>query len=461
MSGRAILSTVKPSLLAAAILLAILIAIYGPGIGKGFVKDDVVWVGNNQVTSWADLRALLVRTDGFYRPLVAATFAIDRAIYGVEPFGFGVTNLILLLLGAAALAYLGTTLGLPATTAVIGAGVWALNFHAVNMAVLWLSGRTALCVVIAALLAAALVVKRQPIAAGIAALLAMLAKEEAVTLPVILSGWAWILWRENEEGRYVRLGNVVRLTWPMWVALAIYLALRAQTTAMTPMTATASYRFVLAPGALVANALEYLDRACTFSVIVVIVAHLIAWRRPAMTAGVRRMLILGAIWFVGTFALTIFVPNRSSLYALLPSIAPALVAGFLLQQLWDVSSQQTGTSGRTRPTQRLMVAAVALPLLLLPVYWLRNVRWTEIAELSTDTFAVIRRVARERPDVGLLVFRDDPSTRRSFANTYDELLPVAVRLAAGRDIQGRLETTDTTTPGAVRIVLKDRTVLVE
>ena len=161
-------ATSRGTLLAAAVLLAILIAIYGPGIGKGFVKDDVVWVGNNHVTSWADVRALLVRTDGFYRPLVAATFAVDRAIYGVEPFGFGVTNLLLLLLGAAALAYLGTTLGLRATTAIVTAGVWALNFHAVNMAVLWLSGRTALCVVIAALLAAAAVVKRRPVAAGVA-----------------------------------------------------------------------------------------------------------------------------------------------------------------------------------------------------------------------------------------------------------------------------------------------------
>ena len=448
-------------MLAAAGLLAILIAIYGPGIGKGFVKDDVVWVGNNHVTSWADVRALLVRTDGFYRPLVAATFAVDRAMYGVEPFGFGVTNLLLLLLGAAALVYLGTALGLRATTAVVTAGVWALNFHAVNMAVLWLSGRTALCVVIAALLAAALVVKRQPIAAGAATLLAMLAKEEAVLLPVILSGWVWVLAHEGEEGRHGRLVDVVRLTWPTWVAVAIYFALRAQTTAMTPMTATASYRFVLAPGALAANALEYLDRACTFSVIVLIVAHLMAWRRPAVTTDVRRMLILGAIWFVGTFALTIFVPNRSSLYALLPSIAPALVAGFLLQHLWDASSQRTGTSGRTRATQRLVAAAVTLPLLLLPVYWTRNVRWTEIAELSSDTFSVVRRVARERPDVGRLVFRDDTSTRRSFANTYDDLLPVAVRLAAGRDVQGQLESSDPTTPGAVRIVLKDRTVRVE
>src|SRR5262245_65579378 len=121
------------------------------------------------------------------------TFALDRAVYGLEPFGFGVTNLGLLLLGASALAYLGTTLGLRAATAIVGAGVWALNFHAVNMAVLWLSGRTALCVSVAAFLAAAGVVSRRPIAAGIAALVAMLAQEEAVMPPFLLSGWAWAL----------------------------------------------------------------------------------------------------------------------------------------------------------------------------------------------------------------------------------------------------------------------------
>ena len=459
-------------MLAAAVLVAILIAIYGPGIGKGFVKDDVVWVGNNHVTSWADVRAMLVRTDGFYRPLVAATFAIDRAVYGVEPFGFGVTNLALLVAGAFALAYLGTTLGLSPTAGVIAAGVWALNFHAVNMAVLWLSGRTALCVVIAALLAAAAVVRRHPLVAGGMALLAMFAKEEAVMLPLILSGWAWVLAGEGTQLHArpatpkpaARSGDVVRLTWPTWIAVAIYLALRAQTGAMTPVTATASYQFVTAPGALAANALQYLDRACTFSAIVLIAAHLLAWRRPSMTRDLKRMAILAAIWFAGTFALTIFVPNRSSLYALLPSIAPALVAGFLLQRLWDVS-----ISSQHR---RLAVAAVAVPLLLLPVYWDRNVRWVEIAELSSDTFNVVRRMNRERPDVDLLVFRDDRSTRRSFANAYDALLPDAVRLAAGRDIRAELEPPggpDRSSQGgpdgpplrAVRIVLKDGQVVVE
>ena len=437
-------------LIAAAILLAILIAIYGPGIGKGFVKDDVVWVGANHVTSWSDVRALLFRTDGFYRPVVAATFALDRAVYGLAPFGFGVTNLILLLLGACALASVATSLGLRATTAVVVAGVWALNFHAVNMAVLWLSGRTALCVVIAALLAAAAIARGRPIAAGVAALVAMLAKEEAVMLPLILTGWAWVLAGERLQPR---VQEVVRLTLPTWIALAIYFTLRVQTAAMTPMTAPDAYRFVLSPGALVGNGLEYLDRACTFSAIVVIVAHLIAWRRPVLTPAIRRVLRLAAIWFAGSFALTIFVPNRSSLYALLPSVAPALVTGFLVQTLWDATVPAIH--------RRLAAAALVLPVLLLPVYWSRNARWVEIAELSSDTFAAIRRVTREHPDVNQLLFRDDRSSRRSLANAYDQLLPEAARLAAGRDIRAEIDAGQPERGGAPRIVLENGRIRVE
>jgi hypothetical protein len=435
-------------LVAALILLTILIAIYGPGIGKGFVKDDVVWVGANHVTSWADVRALLFRTDGFYRPVVATTFALDRAVYGLAPFGFGVTNLILLVLGACALAYLARSLGLRPTTAVVVAGVWTLNFHAVNMAVLWLSGRTALCVVIAALLAAAAVVRGRPIAAGVATLVAMLAKEEAVMLPFILSGWAWVLASPKPSAK-----AIVRLTGPAWIALAIYVALRAQTAAMTPMTAPDAYRFVLSPGALLGNALEYLDRACSFSAIVLLVSHVIAWRRPTVTPATKRVLILAAIWFVGTFALTVFVPNRSSLYALLPSVAPALVTGFLLQQLWEGSPAIVH--------RRLTAAAVIVPLLLLPVYWSRNSRWVEIAELSTETFGAIQRVARERPDADRLIFRDDRSSRRSLANAYDQLLPDAVRLAAGRDMRAEIDTGQTERSGAPRIILENGRIRVD
>jgi hypothetical protein len=141
------------------------------------------------------------------------------------------------------------------------------------------------------------------------------------------------------------------------------------------------------------------------------------------------------------------------LYALLPSVGPALVTGFLLEHLWDATTVIVH--------RRLVAAAVIVLLLLLPVYWSRNERWIEIAELSSETFDTIRRVVREHPAVDRLVFRDDRSTRRSFANAYDQLLPEAVRLAAGRDISTELDVDQAGRTGAPRIVLENGRVRVE
>jgi hypothetical protein len=52
--------------------LAILIAIYGPGIGKGIRQRRCRVGGANHVTSWTTCGPA-VRTDGFYRPVVATT----------------------------------------------------------------------------------------------------------------------------------------------------------------------------------------------------------------------------------------------------------------------------------------------------------------------------------------------------------------------------------------------------
>jgi hypothetical protein len=81
-----------------------------------------------------------------------------------------------------------------------------------------------------------------------------------------------------------------------------------------------------------------------------------------------------------------------------------------------------------------MLVAAALPIVLLPIYWMRNERWVELADLGAEIFATVRQVTRETPDVQHLVFKDDRETRRSILNTYGTLLPPAITLAAGHAI---------------------------
>ena len=464
-----------------AVLAMWLVVIYGPGIGHGFVKDDVAWVAANHVASWQDLRALAGRSNGFYRPLVAASFALDRALYGVEPFGYGVTNLLLMIAAAAALAWTARGLGLTAMAAVIAAAIWTLNLHGIHMAVLWLSGRTALWLVLCAFLSVGALVRQRPMLAGVAALAAMLAKEEAVMLPAMLTAWAWVLhaWLPGAGdptlavsypltatgtgtgtattaaairttttdtdadvdagtatvadllvGRPTvgdRVLTVLRLTWSAWLALGIYFALRSRTSAYTPATSPWFYQFTFDPFRVVTNAGEYLDRACTFSALAVIVCALLAWRRPAWTPRVRRLATLALIWLAGGYALTVFLPVRSSLYACFPSMGMAMLAALLIESIWRSSSESvkasasastqasasvlTSVSAAPAPAtavsassplvaaQRRMLIALAVPVLLVPVYWTRNERWVELADLGADTFGVVRQAIRDTPSV--------------------------------------------------------------
>src|SRR5262249_20116629 len=156
------------------------------------------------------------------------------------------------------------------------------------------------------------------------------------------------------------------------------------------------------------------------------ICALLAWRRPMWSPLVRRLVALALIWLVGGDALAVFLPVRSRLYACFPSAGVALLAGGGVDSACASASAAAPTRAHARvdaaPGPRRLLGALALPVLLLPVYWARNERWVELADLSADTFATVRRVVRETPDVQRIVFKDDRETRRSLLNTYDGVL---------------------------------------
>jgi hypothetical protein len=462
-------------------------AVYVPDAGHGFIKDDVAWIEHGRVDSAADLQRVLLRAQGFYRPAVSVSFAIDWRTHGLRPAGYGATNLLLLGAGALALGYLATGLGLPRRAAVIAAFVWMLNFHGINMAVLWISGRTSLLLCVFALLAAALFVRGRALAAGGLTLLALFAKEEAVSLPLFLAVWAWLEGRgtgrdtsgeaqasrarfaaSDEPGSQVhdarpsvRLVPVLRRVWPAWAALIVYSALRLGSGAHVPGSAPSFYQFTFDPAHVVENVLHYSDRALTYAALAVLVASLAVWRLPRLTPTSRRVFLFGALWMLSGYAITMLLPVRSSLYACFPSAGAALVAGALLADLWTATTR----AGR----RRLVAAALVLLAASYPVYRARNVRWVEIADLSAELFRAAGSLAAGGQTLPHVIVVDDRTTRRSFAAAFGTLLPTAVSLATGTRVPVWIEppleegTAGFTPPSGptARIVLRNGRVHVE
>src|SRR5262249_14341586 len=155
----------------------------------GFVKDDFTWIRDARTLRADPRHALLPATPGFYRPLVTASFAADEAQYGLNARRYGFTNLWLYALCLVAILVLLREVGISAAGAAIGAFAWGVNPHGINMAVVWLSGRTSLLLTLFATLAAFTFLRRRRTIGALLLFAALLAKEEAVALPIVLLVW--------------------------------------------------------------------------------------------------------------------------------------------------------------------------------------------------------------------------------------------------------------------------------
>ena len=95
----------RTELVAALVLAGAIVGLYLPALSHGFV-----WLDHREIVEGAlivdDLRAipdLLVHGRdfaGYHRPIYALMHSLDRALWGLEPFGFHLSSLVLHVMNA-------------------------------------------------------------------------------------------------------------------------------------------------------------------------------------------------------------------------------------------------------------------------------------------------------------------------------------------------------------------------
>ncbi len=410
--------------LSAAVLLLVFLAIYLPDAGHGFIKDDFRWVRENRLSSVGDVAAAFSRNVGFYRPLVSLSFAANHRVSGLNPLGYGLTNLAIALLNAGLLYALARRLTLPASAAILGTAVWLFNFHGINMAILWLSGRTALLACLFSLCTAHAWMSRLHVLAAVSCLCALFCKEEAVLIPAFFSALAFL-----DVPGSSRTPRAAFSTWPLWLSLAVYAVLRAGSGAFGPVSAPTAYQFTFVPLAVARNVLEYLDRGASLAIAMSAVLVATARRLPRMSEPERGVLVYGACWFAAFYLITIFLPVRSSLYATLPSIGSALIAA-------GVAS----AAARVEPTRfaRAATGLLILTIVLIPIYRQRNIRWVALADLSAGVMRQIQLAASAQGPMGSVVLVDDMRLRNNLDATFGSALTDAMVTHVGEGWTGTI-----------------------
>jgi hypothetical protein len=212
----------------AAGIALIAIAAYLPVLWTGFTSDDFFILARLKEFGGLQHPLAYFSALGFfeyYRPLTFLSHALDWSVWGANPAGFHLTSLVLHVVNSALVYGIGRQLG-DRTAAIVAALLFALH-PASHEAVYWMSARFDLLATCLTLASALLILgTTRGYWLGVATFgLALLAKESAIALPVIVVAGDVIVRRLDGH-------QTIRRLVPLVVVVGAYAALRSQAGAL-------------------------------------------------------------------------------------------------------------------------------------------------------------------------------------------------------------------------------------
>jgi len=229
-------------------LLLLTAVVHVPSLLNPFFIDDYVYLETVQKISMSDIPGVFATATmdedasgvwwtpkgllPFYRPIAILSFAVEYQIWGMNAFGFHLTNLLCHLLSTFLVWRLGLRLLKDDRWAVAAAAIFA--FHPIHMeAVLWISGRFDLLVCVCVLGAALSYLNFRQAGGGryrwgvlclVLFAIGLGCKETALILPAVLVLLECLRWRGDRDARLTRSTLVLGLG--LGVVSVVYLAQR-------------------------------------------------------------------------------------------------------------------------------------------------------------------------------------------------------------------------------------------
>lgn len=231
------------ALFSAVFIFLVSFAIYSPSLKHDFVWDDIEVIAKSNVSFDASNIAGVVvpgieknKKERYYRPVVYTSMVLDNGLWGVSPFGFHLSNLLMNAMAAvlfyfAALLVLRELWGGGRGAAFLSALLFALYPMHVE-SVSWIAGRTDVLCALFFLLAftSHILSYRNLLFLALTALsfaLALMSKEVAVAFPFLALGYDLIARRLGRRSNIPRYAVYIGL-------LLLYLYLRGRAFANIP-----------------------------------------------------------------------------------------------------------------------------------------------------------------------------------------------------------------------------------
>jgi len=422
-------SSTTPVVQAAAISLLLLasLAIYSPIINSYFVADDFGYVGLYMHQQLVNVPRLFAAdwSQGIWgfnlgelRPIMALSFMWDALLWGNNPLGYHLTNLLLHSANSALVFFtLHRLLGADLTASLLAAVLFAV--HPVHTeAVSWITGRVELIPTffyLSSFLAFGIYRSAERTRYYILSLIlfvgGLFSKEMVMSLPLMLVAYDVVGRRSPAAGWQIRwsLPHIGYFT-----ILALYLCLRKLVFG-TPLRDRDVRDFILRQGEYLSYLFPPVDMAVgsvgrkwllllwavlLFALTLLPLLHRGARRRAqVMLAGVARpALFFGVVWYLISI-IPLMSTYRSARHLYLPSFGLCIAVGLLLPRVVTKRWMLTATFA-------VLIAVCSAELLYYAV------RWRQAAHLSRQMRDDVQQLIRDVPEGSGIILVNTPGFER-------------------------------------------------
>ena len=413
--------------LAATALVALCGAAHLPFIRGGLLTDDFIHFSRLRMDP--PLVQMLTTPDPFrfYRPVVQSSFWLNSQLSGLAPGSFRAINLILHLAVIASVCVLARKLLVQPRAALLATLAFALTPKAHPIGVLWISGRSDLLMALFSVLAVIAWLQwhesqrsRWVMIGACCYLLAVLSKETAILLPVLL------LVTPSYRVALTRRGITAVLL--MVAGAAVVFGVRMRVGAMMPGTLDSHYGLIQPAVRWARNLENYLGRVFPSALGLLAIAGIPAWlHQRSMGTGwdrrnLRHLVVFALAWFC-VFVLPVLpIPSRSELYLYLPGLGFCLLAGFLVD-----------TWLSARASRRLAVVSLGIYILAFGGYQLSRSRALHDDLQFSAKLMESLRVTLQGYDGPVWIVPADAVTQQYLADSIGGYADIALKTATGRD----------------------------
>jgi hypothetical protein len=359
--------------------------VYGDSLHLFFSQDDFVFLKRaSHIVSWKSFIDSFVAPDHFYRPVPrVGVFTLLLRLFGLNAGAFHLVSLGIHALNATLLFLLCRRIF--KTTLLAGISGFIYAIHPMSfLAVYWISGIQDLCLVSFSLLSLHCFLcsiesqnntKLWHILSLLMYSLALLSKEMAVTLPLLLI----VIKAAHQHNHeiHIKMKGLINVFLGYGVLLIVYLCIRSRKS-FNLAPNEGPYALSLAPSIVLKNLWNYTSNALGLQYlkaplyimqllfvvwIVALIILILVSRRY------RGVILVGATWFTISLFPILCLTNRIyNFYAYLPLAGIAMVIATVIYVLWKIAEKYI-TQFKTFNRPSLNLPNLSIALLLIAGLW--------------------------------------------------------------------------------------------